>query len=48
MNVENGDRTALETVTKNLDVVLDDDPEFAHELKLLAQTIQAAIPNSKN
>ena len=41
VNAEKGDRTALETVTKNLDVVLDDDPEFAHELKVLAQTIQA-------
>ncbi len=41
VNVEKGDQIALETVTKNLDVVLDDDPDFAHELKLLAQTIQA-------
>lgn len=40
-NLESGDRSAIDTVTKNLDVVLDDEPEFANELKLLAQTIQA-------
>ena len=41
VKLESGDRTAIDTVTKNLDVVLDDEPEFANELKLLAQTIQA-------
>jgi len=41
VKLESGDRSAIDTVTKNLDVVLDDEPEFAHELKLLAQTIQA-------
>jgi hypothetical protein len=40
-NLESGDRSGIDTVTKNLDVVLDDEPEFANELKLLAQTIQA-------
>jgi len=41
VKLESGDRTAIDTVTKNLDVLLDNEPEFAHELKLLAQTIQA-------
>jgi len=41
VKLESGDRTAIDTVTKNLDVILDDEPEFANELKLLAQTIQA-------
>jgi hypothetical protein len=41
VKMESGDRTAIDTVTKNLDVLLDDEPEFANELKLLAQTIQA-------
>jgi len=41
VKLESGDRSAIDTVTKNLDVVLDDEPEFANELKLLAQTIQA-------
>ena len=40
-NIENGDSTAVETLTKNLDVILDEDPDFAKELKVLAQTIQA-------
>ncbi|WP_036390261.1 hypothetical protein [Microcystis aeruginosa] len=39
--VERGDSTAVETLTKNLDVILDEDPAFAKELKVLAQTIQA-------
>ena len=39
--LESGDLSAIDTVTKNLDVLLDNEPEFAHELKLLAQTIQA-------
>jgi hypothetical protein len=39
--VENGDSTAVETITKNLDVILDEDPIFAEELRVLAQTIQA-------
>jgi hypothetical protein len=41
VKLESGDRSGIDTVTKNLDVVLDDEPEFANELKLLAQTIQA-------
>lgn len=39
--VEDGDSNAIATVTKNLDVILDEDPDFAEELKILAQTIQA-------
>ncbi|MDJ0670217.1 MAG: hypothetical protein PX636_04325 [Microcystis sp. M53598_WE2] len=39
--VENGDSTVIETITKNLDVVLDEDRDFAEELRVLAQTIQA-------
>ena len=39
--VENGDSTVIETITKNLDVVLDEDLDFAEELRVLAQTIQA-------
>jgi hypothetical protein len=41
VKLESGDLSAIDTVNKNLDVVLDDEPEFANELKLLAQTIQA-------
>ena len=41
VKLESGDLSGIDTVTKNLDVVLDDEPEFANELKLLAQTIQA-------
>jgi hypothetical protein len=39
--VEKGDSTAIETITKNLDVELIEDPNFAEELRVLAQTIQA-------
>jgi hypothetical protein len=38
---EQGDRTALETIAKNLDVVMDDQPEFAAEVKVLAHEINA-------
>ena len=41
VKLESSDCSAIDTVTKNLDVVLDNEPEFANELKLLAQTIQA-------
>ena len=40
VKLESGDLSGIDTVTKNLDVVLDD-PEFASELNLLAQTIQS-------
>jgi len=39
--VENGDSKAIETIRANLDVIFDEDPAFAQELKILAQTIQA-------
>jgi hypothetical protein len=41
VKVEEGDSKAIETITKNLDVIFDEDPAFAQELKILAQTIQA-------
>jgi len=45
--LESGDRSAIDTVTRNLDVLLDDELEFANELNILAQTIQAGkIQNS--
>jgi hypothetical protein len=39
--LEAGDSSAIETVTKNLDVILDEDPLFAEELQILGQEIQA-------
>jgi len=39
--VEAGDSLAIETVTKNLDMILDEDPNFAEELRVLAREIQA-------
>ena len=41
VKVEQGDRAALDTIAKNLDVMMDDQPEFASELKLLAHEINA-------
>jgi anthranilate/para-aminobenzoate synthase component I len=38
---EQGDKKALETIVKNLDVAMDDDETFATEIKTLAQQIQA-------
>jgi len=38
--LESGDSTAIETVTKNLDVILDEDLLFAEELRILGQEIQ--------
>lgn len=37
--VEQGDKAALETIAKNLDVVMDEDPEFAQEVQTIAQEI---------
>jgi hypothetical protein len=34
-----GDSTALDTIAKNLDVVMDDEPEFAEEVKAIAHEI---------
>ncbi len=39
--LESGDSTAIETITKNLDVILDEDSLFAEELRILGQEIQA-------
>ncbi|GBE76750.1 hypothetical protein myaer87_39770 [Microcystis aeruginosa NIES-87] len=33
--------TAIETITKNLDIILAEDPLFAEELRILGQEIQA-------
>ncbi|GBO53234.1 hypothetical protein APA_1141 [Pseudanabaena sp. lw0831] len=41
MKLESGDRSAIETITKNLDVALDDDETFAALLQKLAQEINA-------
>jgi hypothetical protein len=41
VKLEAGDRTAIDTVTKNLDVVLDEDETFAALLQKLAQEINA-------
>ncbi len=38
--VEEGDETGLETLRKNLDVLLDEDPAFAQKLRALATEIQ--------
>jgi hypothetical protein len=34
-----GDSTALDTIAKNLDVLMDDEPEFAAEVKVIAHEI---------
>jgi hypothetical protein len=39
--LEAGDSSAIETATKNLDVILDEDLLFAEELRILGQEIQA-------
>lgn len=39
--LESGDQSAIATVTKNLDVVLDEDTDFAEALTVLAREIQA-------
>jgi hypothetical protein len=41
VQAEQGDKKALETIAKNLDVAMDDDQTFATEIKILAQQIQA-------
>jgi hypothetical protein len=37
--VEGGDRAALETVAKNLDVVMDEEPEFKAQIQAIAHEI---------
>ena len=41
VKLESGDRSGIDTVTKNLDVVLDEDETFAALLQKLAQEINA-------
>lgn len=43
-----GERAALETISKNLDVVMDDSPEFAAEIRAIAHeiTLQQIQDNS--
>lgn len=41
VKAEQGDITAIETITKNLDVVMDEEPNFATELRILAEEINA-------
>lgn len=41
VNAEKGDRTSLETISKNLDVVMDEDEIFANKLRQLALAIRA-------
>lgn len=38
-NLEQGDRAALDTVTKHLDVAMEDFPEFATEIRAIAHEI---------
>ncbi|BDM83599.1 hypothetical protein [Acaryochloris marina] len=40
-NAEQGDSSALSTIAKNLDVVMDEDAEFASQVQAIAQTINA-------
>ena len=40
VKLESGDRSAIDTVTKNLDVVLDEDEAFAELVQKLAQENQ--------
>ena len=37
--LESGNSTAIETITKNLDVILDEDSLFAEELRIWGQEI---------
>jgi hypothetical protein len=39
--VERGDRDALATIARNLDVVMDENPDFAREVQAIAQAINA-------
>ena len=39
--VERGDREALATIARNLDVVMDENPAFAREVQAIAQKINA-------
>ena len=39
--IERGDHTALATIARNLDVVMDENPDFAREVQSIAQEIHA-------
>lgn len=39
--IEQGDTEALSTIAKNLDVVMDEDPDFAAEVQAITQEINA-------
>jgi len=41
VKVEQGDHAALATIARNLDVVMDDNPDFAREVQAIAQDINA-------
>jgi hypothetical protein len=41
VKAEQGDRAALDTIVKNLDVLMDEHPDFATELTVLAHEINA-------
>jgi len=41
VKVEQGDHAALTTIARNLDVVMDDNPDFAREVQAIAQEINA-------
>ena len=41
VKLESGDRSAIDTITKNLDVMLDEDETFAALLQKLAKEINA-------
>ena len=41
LKAEQGDRAALATIARNLDVVMDENPDFAREVQAIAQEINA-------
>jgi hypothetical protein len=41
VQAERGDREALATITRNLDVVMEENPDFAREVQAIAQEINA-------
>ena len=46
--VESGDQTALATIAKNLDVVMDDDKAFAAQMQAVAQEIEKGKLNDQS
>src|SRR5262249_7612621 len=39
--IEQGDRAVLATIARNLDVAMDEHPDFAREMQIIAQEINA-------